>query len=197
MANTCIAGIQRDIPLDNLESQVIIGSILGDGSLCKSGKNYRLRIEHKAIHLEYVLWKYQYLYRLCITKPQFSFIHNSYRFGTIGHPNLTDLYSIFYRGHIKIIPDDISEFFTPLCLAIWFMDDGNKIHNTVSISIHNYSKDDANKIQDLLLAFGIQTKIHFDGHGKRLYIPTSCYLLFKRLVKPYIDNISCMAYKLP
>ncbi len=174
-----------------------MGSIFGDGSLYRSGKSYRLRIEHKSDHFEYVQWKFQWLSRLCITKPQFNSTHNSYRFGTIGHPDLANLYSIFYRDRIKIIPDDILKYFTPLCLAIWFMDDGNKVHNTVSISIHNYSVDDSSKLRDLLSIYGIKTNIHFDGHGKRLYILTSSYLAFKKLVKPYVESVSCMAYKLP
>lgn len=197
MPNTRIAKIQRDIPINNQESQVIIGSILGDGSLCQSGKNYRLRIEHKADHLEYVQWKFQWLNRLCIAEPQFNSIHNSCRFGTIGHPDLTSFHSLFYREQVKVIPDNIIEYFTPLCLAIWFMDDGNKIHNTVSISVHNYSESDLNKLRGLLFNFGIKVNIHFDGHGKRLYIPTYSYLAFERLVKPYVENISCMAHKLP
>jgi len=54
MSNTQIANLQRKISLSDFELQVIVGCILGDGNLCRSGKNYRLRIEHKAEHWEYV-----------------------------------------------------------------------------------------------------------------------------------------------
>jgi hypothetical protein len=96
-----------------------------------------------------------------------------------------------------MVPANLQEYFSPLCLAIWFMDDGCKVHNTVSISVHSYSEDDIGRLKNLLSAFGVHTKVHFDGHGSRLYIPTSDYLTFKKLVKPFVESVPCMAYKLP
>ena len=77
------------------------------------------------------------------------------------------------------------------------MDDGCKVHNTVSISVHSYSEDDIGRLKNLLSAFGIYAKVHFDGHGSRLYIPTSNYSTFEKLVKPFVETVPCMAYKLP
>jgi hypothetical protein len=178
---------------------VVIGCLLGDGTLSKSGKEYRLRIEHKAAHREYVDWKYFQLQRLCVTPPQFVAQHGSCRFGTVGHPELTNLYQAFYKNGVKSLPNLLEENLTPLALAILLMDDGGRIHNTVSFALHGYSQVDAELIESILRKFGIESKWQFDGHGygKRLYIATSSYPTLKKLVKPYVDLVSCMAYKLP
>jgi hypothetical protein len=126
-----------------VELQVVIGCLLGDGTLTQSGKEYRLRIEHKAAHREYVEWKYRHLERFCVTPPQFTAQHQSYRFGTVGHPKLTELRNVFYGGDKKSIPPGIATYFSPLALAILFMDDGGRIHNTVSFAVHCYSDTDA------------------------------------------------------
>jgi hypothetical protein len=179
-----IANERKGYRLTPLEREVIIGCLLGDGTLSKSGKEYRMRIEHKAAHREYVDWKFYYLQRLCVTPPQFVSQHNSYRFGTVGHPELSNLYRAFYLSGIKSLPRLLEEYLTPLALAILFMDDGGRIHNTVSFALHGYSKADAKLIESVLRKFGITSTWQSDGHGDggRLYIVTSSYVAFKRLL---------------
>ena len=199
MSNLRIASERRGQSFTPLEREVVIGCLLGDGTLTESGKEYRLRIEHQVAHREYVDWKYDQLERFCVTPPQLVCRHQSYRFGTVGHPELTELRRAFYRNGRKSVPELLVERITPLELAILFMDDGGKIHNTVSIALHGYSEADAELIRRALRKLGIESAWQFDGHGygRRLYIATSSYAAFKVLVKPYVDQVSCMAYKLP
>jgi hypothetical protein len=182
-----------------LEREVVIGCLLGDGTLSKSGKEYRLRIEHKAAHREYVDWKYCQLQRFCVTPPQFVRQHQSYRFGTVGHPELTELRQAFYKNGVRTVPKLLEGRLSPLALAILLMDDGGRIHHTVSFALHGYFEPDAGLIRSMLRKLGIETTWQFDGHGcgRRLYIATSSYAAFKELVKPYVDQVRCMAYKLP
>ena len=53
------------------------------------------------------------------------------------------LHDMFYKNinnkFVKIIPLDLENYLSPLALAIWFMDDGSKIHNTVRISTNNFN----------------------------------------------------------
>src|SRR3989442_11686492 len=96
MAHTKRANALRDLSLNQEEREVLAGCLLGDGTLSKAGKNYRLRVEHQAMHREYVNWKYQKLSRLCLNEPQFLKQHSSYRFGTVGHPELNLWRTEFY-----------------------------------------------------------------------------------------------------
>ncbi|MDI6732162.1 MAG: hypothetical protein QME05_06340 [Candidatus Margulisbacteria bacterium] len=186
----------KDLAINEIEEKVIIGCLLGDATLSKSGKFHRLRIEQKASHLEYVEWKFSLLKRLCITPPQFNRKHNLYRFGTVGHPKLSKLYSIFY-GEDKTIHPSVLSKISNLSIAIWFMDDGYKIHNTVGISANNFSSKALDQLRQVLTIFGISTSLQTDKQGKRIYILTESYRSFEKLVKPYVDQIKCMTYKLP
>jgi hypothetical protein len=198
MSHTHAANQLREQSFNEVERQIVVGCLLGDGTLSQAGKNYRLRVEHKAAHWDYVQWKFQRLQRFCLTEPQAVSQHRSYRFGTVGHPELTKLRSMFYdeRG-IKGIPTGLREQVGPLGLAVWFMDDGGRVHETVSLSVHSYSRSEVTALQSLWAEWGVRVHIHWDGHGHRLYVPTGEYGTFKRLVKPYVDEVPCMAGKLP
>jgi hypothetical protein len=194
-----IANERKGQSFTPIEREVVIGCLLGDGTLTKSGRDYRLRIEHRAAHREYVDWKYSQLQRFCVTLPQFVQQHQSYRFGTVGHSELTELRRVFYGNGGKRVPEFLERQFGPLALAILLMDDGSRIHNTVSFALHCYSEVDAELMRSILRRLGIESTWQFDGHdyGRRLYVATSSYATLKRLVKPYVDQVPCMAYKLP
>jgi len=179
-----------------LEREVVLGCLLGDGSCTKSGKNYRLRIEHQAAHREYVEWKIRLLERLCVTEPRAVKAHDSFRFGTVGHPGITYIRGQFYPNGLKAIPRNMP--ITPLMLSILFMDDGGRIHSTGNISLHSYCDDDVDYMVAELARLGVSTKPHYDGHEKRgrLYIETASYRAFERLIKPYVAEVRCMEYKL-
>ena len=79
----------RRVTVNPKEIAIIIGCLLGDGTLSKSGKDFCLRVEQKEAHSEYVHWKFEFLKRLCISKPKEVKAHKSLRFGTCGHPVLS------------------------------------------------------------------------------------------------------------
>lgn len=190
---TKLANLLKLQTLSENERDVIKGCLLGDGTLTSSGKNYRLRIEHKMLHAEYVYWKHSLLKRITITEPRRVLRHNSLRFGTVGHPEITLMREEWYEGSLKTIPRKLR--LKNLSIAIWFMDDGCKHRDTVDFSIHNFRFEDADRLRSILASKGILTTINSDSKGKRLYVKKESYTAFKKLVKPYI--VKCMAYKLP
>lgn len=192
MPHTRFANVIREISLLPLEKEVINGCLLGDGTLSKSGKHFRLRVEHCCAHREYVQWKYDALNRLCASSIQYVCGHDSFRFGTVGHAEITKLRQKWYSPS-KQVPCDLN--ITPITLAIWFMDDGTKHRDTVDISVHSFSGEDVAILQNRLLSMGIQTTINSDNKGKRMYVPKKSYPNFERFVKPHI--VKCMEYKLP
>jgi len=186
----------KDLSINGIEDGFILGCLLGDATLSTSGKHYRLRVEQKSAHKEYVDWKFAWLKRLCITSPQFNKKNNSYRFGTVGHPAITKIHETFFDND-HAINSFILDRLSPLSIAVWFMDDGYKIHKTVGISANNFYLVALQQLINLLAKYGISTSLQKDKQGKRIYIKTSSYKTFYKLVKPYVDQVKCMAYKLP
>jgi hypothetical protein len=193
MSHTREADHLKTIKLLPSEKEVIVGCLIGDGFLEKSGKHYRLRVGHTIRHRDYVRWKYNLLKRLCVMEPRYVPTTRSMRMGTIGHPELSDIRDKWYPDGIKEIPPDFK--LTPLMIAIWFMDDGCKHGKSVDFSVHSFSKESIQILQKDLEEFDITTTVNSDGKGNRLYVRRSSYDCFERLVKPYMQ--SCMAYKLP
>lgn len=170
----------KQMKLTPQEVEVVIACLLGDGTLSKSGKNYRLRIEHNSKHKEYVEWKYNLLKRLCVFKVQNIPVHSSLRFGTVGHPEITQLRHLWYLQTKQIIS---GLRLTPMMIAVWFMDDGTKHRDTVDISVHNFSSDSTEILQQQLLDFGVETTINSDAKGARIYVRRKVILTLKSLFR--------------
>ncbi|OGE86183.1 MAG: hypothetical protein A3J48_00830 [Candidatus Doudnabacteria bacterium RIFCSPHIGHO2_02_FULL_46_11] len=192
MSQTKISKQIKELPITPSEKEAIIACLLGDGTLCQSGKHFRLIVEHAARHKDYLEWKYNFVKRLCFSGVRYTPSNNSWRFGTVGHPEITKLRHEWYRNSKQIVKDFR---LTPMMLAIWFMDDGTRHRDTIDISVHNFSLESIAIIRRQLSAFGIETTVNSDSKGHRLYFKKSSYENFKGLVKPYIQQ--CMAYKLP
>src|SRR5687768_1511232 len=112
--------------LSQIQISVIIGSLLGDGYLriIPGRRDAFLEMNHSFSQKDYVDWKYSILKDITVSAPRKRVIDNvrvAYRFYTKQHPEITQLYSMFYKNGKKIIPNNIR--ITPLSLAVWFMDD--------------------------------------------------------------------------
>ena len=116
------------------QKDVVIGMILGDAYLQKTGKqNARLRLEHSSDQKEYLEWKVSLLQNYFQTKILFLERTNAIwkktyhyvRIQSTASPEFGKLQRLFYKESQKIIPKTITTFFkNPLSLAVWFMDDG-------------------------------------------------------------------------
>lgn len=193
--------LKASLQLSNLQHEVVIGTILGDGCLIssRSGKAARLQIRHQLKHQEYVEWKYQVFSNWVITLPRYDRFNNSIVFRTICHPDLMAIRQLFYRPNgIKIVPKDIEKLLiTPLSLAIWYMDDGTCYLTNISYKLCSYGfgKEGNILLQECLRKnFNLQSVIAYDGKGFYLRFPKDSALRFYEIVKPYVVN--CMQYKL-
>ena len=123
-----------EMELTKQQTNVLIGTILGDGFLQKTGeKNARLRLEHSQKQKDYVLWKGNIFGRLFQGKPNLlerihPKTHTTYsycRWQSDTSPSLGKWRKYFYPNGKKIIPNNIGNFLTePITLAVWYMDDG-------------------------------------------------------------------------
>lgn len=184
--------------LTQLQKDVIIGSILGDGYLrqLKGRKNAFLEINHSIKQKEYADWKYLILKNICKSNPK---VRNSNggriacRFYTKQHPKLTELYNFFYENRKKIIPDNF--VLNPSILAIWFMDDGSKCRiSDVYLNTQQFNLKDHNKLINALKELGLIVKLNKDKEYYRLRFLKSSLFKLKALIN---DNvISSMKYKI-
>ena len=108
--------------------------ILGDGYLQPTGiKNARLRLEHKAGHVDYLKWKINLLPHLFQGSPKIlERIHpltkRKYQYArqqSQASPFLGKLRSLFYPDGKKHIPENLAKFLRDkIAFAVWFYDDG-------------------------------------------------------------------------
>ena len=197
-----LKNLKLDLKLSDIQKDVLIGTVLGDGYLrpSRSGKAARLQICHKAAAKKYVDWKYQIFKNLVFSKPRNQVQNNSLRFTTISHPDLLEYLKCFYANCFKSIPKNVCDILkSSLSLAVWFMDDGNGYLNSYAlrISTYGFGLEGNLLLQNCLTKnFGVQTNLKRDVKGYQLYIPTSdgSALRFKNLIIPYV--LPSMRYKI-
>jgi hypothetical protein len=188
---------------------VIIGSLLGDARLecrsigVRSPITARFRVHHGIKQKEYVCWKYRILKSFVFTKPkEISWTNSkrnlhevSYYFHTKSMEELGALYHYFYLNKVKILPKNIFELLTPQMIAVWFMDDGSRTGNGLTLNTHGFLKEDQVRIVDYLeKSFKIKATIIKDRAKWKISIGTYDIENFISIIQPYI--IPSMTYKI-
>lgn len=104
--------------------QVILGSLLGDGSFDESPQHnsWGLAIKHGLRQQQYCLWKAALLGQLVsgVDWPD-----QRVRVRTVKHPALTALALQLRAGGRKSVVHEIFNFLGPLGMAVWYFDDGS------------------------------------------------------------------------
>ena len=131
--------------LNQVQISVLIGSLLGDGTLRKAlGKlNALFEVNHTFKQKVYVDWKYEQYKLLVLTPPKARPGNGkriAYRFTTQSLPVFTQFYKRFYVNKRKIIPSGLQ--LDPLALAVWFMDDGSKSRSSYYLNTQQFSLED-------------------------------------------------------
>ena len=192
---------------------IIIGSLLGDGHLEKraQGLGTRIKFEQSSDNVEYLMWFHNYLSErgYCNTnKPKLKerirkngTVYYHYSINSFTFSSLNWMHDMFYRKienkYIKIIPDNIEQFLTPISLAIWYMDDGSKLGKGAKIATNCFTKIELlNLCQILKNKFNITVTVHSGGinKGYTLYIWASSMATFSHIIKPYV--LPSLYYKL-
>lgn len=192
--------LRKNVRLSDLQRQVILGTLLGDGCLAEtfSKKNLRLQIEHGQAQRAYVLWKYRILQSLVLTPPKFQQRNRSWRFKTISHPELTALGRLFYKRRKKVVPQNLEVLLrAPISIAVWFMDDGAKNRNDGLIfNTQCFSKKETERLKKILAKnFGLDhISLQRDKNGWRLYVQKASAEKMTALMSPYI--LPELAYKM-
>jgi len=197
--STSIRNLRKSLKLNRKQELVLVGTLLGDGSLLPNswGKNYRLSIRQGGRQKDYLFWKYNIFKNWSLSPPKYYQKTNSWHFRTISHPDLTSFTHQFYNNRKKKLPDNIEQYLQePLVLAIWWMDDGNLRKNQGRIyggmlNTQSFTwKDNLTLKTYLEKIYSIKVLIIKD-HGKpRLYISGKNDIKkFLSIIKPYCLQI--------
>lgn len=186
--------------------EVMVGTILGDAHIAMLKTAARLEIAHTERQKEYVFWKHQELksldpsepYCCKLYDPRVKKIFPQWRFRTKASPAMTEWRALFYPAGEKIVPENINTLlYSPLSLAVWFMDDGGRRNDSYGMFLNtlSFTKNEHAVLQECLMRnFSIETRLHWIQDGYRLYIPSREVKKFCELVCPYV--IPTLQYKL-
>lgn len=173
-----------------IQESIIIGSILGDGSLRRApGRlNALLEINHSFASKDYVDWKYRHMKNLVGTPPK-RYKGNerriAYRFTTRSLPEVTRFYERFYQDGKKIIPKGIG--LEPLIMTVWFMDDGSKTYSALYLNTQQFDSDSQQRlIGQLFNQWKIEATLNKDKIYHRIRIKTSSTPSFKKIIQPFV-----------
>lgn len=172
-------GINKDLQyqsynLNEVQHDVIIGSILGDGCITKPKQTtyHHFAVSHAEDQIDYLSYKFRILKSLC----KIDELKNK----TVGKDakNKQKLYW-FYTRHLPVISEyrnyslvDVLDNLNATSLLIWYLDDGFIQGCRYSISATRFSLEESNYILDYVNEkFNIEMKIHWSYgkvHGFRL-----------------------------
>ena len=123
------------VPLSNQARAIILGSILGDGSLKIQNEyaNANLQIRHSETQKDYLLWKANALKEIAgdtsvsVQKPDGYSTKPKWRFMSKRTPALTELHHLTYKHNAVRIRRTWLNQMNSLSLAVWWCDDGSLI----------------------------------------------------------------------
>lgn len=140
-------------------------------------------VSHGESQKDYVFWKYEKLKRWVKSLPwrEERIYHKdktrktySWRFQTLSNSAFVPLWENFYRNGKKVIPSNLASLLrnSPLALAVWLMDDGNRNHRAVFINTQSFTFEEQLRLSKVVKeTFGLNTTInkHSISNGNRLY----------------------------
>lgn len=192
---------------------LVIGSLLGDGSMEKSYKGSRFVYYQAKVNGEYLLWLHCVISNLGYAKKELPKLYSRkgstlvgndeiryyYRFRTFTYSSFDWIYDSFYpNGTRKVIPKFIDSYLSPLALAVWMMDDGTSFKNKgFKFSTNSFTLKEI-KFLALVLKkkYNLDSTIHKSGLNNQynIYIPKSSFYILKKIVIPHFHPT--MLYKI-
>ena len=183
------------------QRQVVLGTLLGDGSLTHSnGRNSSLRVSHCIAQEELLQRKMDILGKWVTPSSPREELHLGkvqMNFSTYTHPDFTELYHQFYPEGKKIVPSFIPDELRPLGLATWFMDDGSHMSKKRGIRFHvaGFPEESCWRLISLLSRWSVKAHLGKTSGG---YCVLNVYgdesARFCKIVEPFM--VPALRYKL-
>ena len=180
--------------------QLILGSMLGDGSVRQSGHHTAyFREEHGIAQQEYVEWK-KAMFGEFVRSSSLS--TDKCGFETKANTAFARFKKLFYKdkGRYKVLTEQALRQLTPFSLAVWYQDDGSRQDENGKRSrnaIYFHKTDDATRqmIEETFQRmFGLECKVYATKTSSAITFTGENAVKFEQIIAPYI-HLS-MAYKL-
>lgn len=190
-----------EVELSPDQESVLVGTLLGDGSLAMHGHHARLHVKHKAAHRALAEFKHETFSRFT-SMALHAFdqrlglkTYPCVQFATRTHPVFADWRRRFYPDRRKQVPIDITDLLTPLAAAVWFMDDGSADHTGVTLQTHSFTLSEVQRLQAALSErFDVGATIRENKRRPIMYIGKRELPKFVDLVRPFV--LEDLEYKL-
>lgn len=186
---------------------ILIGSLLGDAHAERHGLGTRFCFQQEDIHRGYLLWFHDYLAKLGYCRSTLPVISSRIgnkgklrylsRFKTFTYSSFNWIHDDFYINRVKVIPESLGDYLTPLALAVWIMDDGGKVSKGLKLATNSFSHKETEFLAKLLRdKFDLKTSVISGGAANQynIYISKSSMKTLADLVKPFMHKT--MYYKL-
>jgi len=208
-SNNKIKGILRIGPHSIEILSIIFGSLLGDahGERRKSGAGTRFSFQQESSHVSYLLWLHELLAEAgyCnVNKPVIKtrlgkkgVVRKYVRFATWTYTSFNFIHDLWYPRGVKIVPECISDYLSPLALAIWIMDDGSKVSKGLKLCTNSFSYSDCLLLINVLnQIYGLKSSVHSAGAPEQyvIYIWTESMPRLRKIIEPHMH--SSMKYKI-
>ena len=197
-------------PCSPSEKQLLLGTLLGDGSMQWGSKLHgRIRFTHGKVQENYCRYKAQALKSYVKTQPQIvenrGWGKESCVFSTVLTPAFSFMYALAYRQDstntqklVKTVTQEWADLLTWEGIAWWYQDDGTLTQaGGVHISTHGFPEEQVAILADALTQRGVPAKVQPVKKGQKTYFIIAIGLeatrKFIEKVKPYVHE--SMLYK--
>lgn len=161
---------------------------------CKTNSLVEFNHSHK--QQDYVWWKYKHLNQFVKTLPKVrasGLNRRACRFTTTSNQVFNKYFEMFYSERTKIIPKDL--VFTPLLLAVWFMDDGSKSRKALYLNTQQFGYDQTFKVCEMFQdQLDLDARVNKDSKYFRVRFTDKASITFQQIITPHI--LQSFKYKL-
>jgi hypothetical protein len=187
--------------LTEFQQAVLVGTLLGDGSIAKHGNHHRLFVKHKAAHLALAAWKRE-VFEDFTSMPLHHFdqrlndrLYPCVQFVTRTNPIFSIWRDRFYRDGRKVVPTNIADLLEPASVGVWFMDDGTAERSGVSFQTHSFRTEETQLLaRSLHERYGLKTSLNRNKGAHVVYVHGSSVTELAALIAPVM--LPELAYKL-
>lgn len=188
---------------------IVYGSLLGDSHAERriNGNGTRICFYQEAKQKEYLLYLHSLVSQIGYTNESIPKIHTRLakkgeirqviRFNTFTYQSLNSIHDVWYNNGIKRVPNNIIDYLSPLCLAIWVIDDGGRIGKAFKFATNSFTYGECHLLSSALLErYNIKSSVQSAGVENQyvVYVLKESIIELRKIVRPYMVN--SILYKL-
>lgn len=152
------------------QNQILYGTILGGTSIIRPPKGVNYYLSMRGNNLKWLMYKKQLLpnyFEGC----KINQYGNTYRVNSRCMETLTEIRSIFYKGHKRKIHMRVLDSLTSVALAVWFLDSGGKSgrgKKNAYINTTRFGKRGTRTIRKYFRSVDMPCNINVDGKREKI-----------------------------